>query len=131
MVKENFDKIISDLELRISMCEKHLGNITTKSELLQLQLCEFLKLKNFCQEEHSRMDKINSDFYHLIGMGNLTPIQTQKLCGLIRKYLVYRSDIKFIASVIITDYNFTFPTTSEYKTFLGNIKLESEIRAKN
>ncbi len=86
MEKEKFEKIIRDLEVRVVICERRLELLTSKEDLLALPLKDFIELKNFCQEEQSKMDKVNTDLYHLIGMGNLTPIQTQKLCGLIRKY---------------------------------------------
>ena len=76
------------------------------------------------------MDKANNDLYHLIGMGGLTPIQLQKLFGLIKKYLVYRSDIKYLASLSTIDLNINFPQASEYNTYLGQIKLTSEPRSK-
>ena len=130
MNKESFDKIVKDLETRISMCEKKLDKIASKETLLNISLKEFIELRNYCQEEQSKMDKVNNDLYHLIGMGGLTPIQLQKFCGLIKKYLVYRSDIKYLASLSTIDLNINFPQASEYKTYLGQIKLTSEPRLK-
>lgn len=130
MNKESFDKIVRDLEIRISMCEKKLDTLKTKNDLFAISLKDFIDLKNFCQEEHSKMDKVNSDLYHLIGMGGLTPIQLQKLCGLVRKYLVYRSDIKYLACLSTIDFNINFPQASDYKTYLGQIRLTSEPRSK-
>lgn len=130
MNKESFDKIVKDLETRISMCEKKLDKIASKETLLNIPLKEFIELRNYCQEEQSRMDKINNDLYHLIGMGGLTPIQLQKFCGLIKKYLVYRSDIKYLASLSTIDLNINFPQASDYKTYLGQIRLTSEPRSK-
>lgn len=130
MNKESFDKIVKDLETRISMCEKKLDKIASKETLLNISLKEFIELRNYCQEEQGRMDKVNNDLYHLIGMGDFTPIQLQKFCGLIKKYLVYRSDIKYLASLSTIDLNINFPQASEYNTYLGQIKLTSEPRSK-
>ena len=130
MNKENFDKIVKDLETRISMCEKKLDKIASKETLLNISLKEFIELRNYCQEEQGRMDKVNNDLYHLIGMGGLTPIQLQKFCGLVKKYLVYRSDIKYLACLSTIDLNINFPQASDYKTYLGQIRLTSEPRSK-
>lgn len=130
MEKEKFEKIIRDLEVRVVICERRLELLTSKEDLLALPLKDFIELKNFCQEEQGRMDKVNTDLYHLIGMGGLTPIQLQKFCGLVRRYLVFRSDVKYLASLVISDTNINFPQISNYKTYLGQIKLESEIRSK-
>lgn len=126
MDKNSFEKIIKDLEVRINMCEKRFNKLKTKDDLLSISLKEFIDLKSFCQEEHAKMDKINSDLYHLIGMGNLTPIQLQKFCALIRKYLAYRSDVKYLACISTVDLNINFPNSSDYKTYLGQIRLKSE-----
>lgn len=125
MEKEKFDKIVKDLENRISMCEKKLDKIDSKETLLNISLKEFIGLRNYCQEEQSKMDKANNDLYHLIGMGDFTPIQLQKFCSLVRKYLVFRSDVKYLASLVISDTNISFPQKSNYKTYLGQIKLEN------
>lgn len=130
MEKEKFEKIIKDLEVRVAICEKRLEPLTSKEDLLSLPLKDFIELKNFCQEEQGRMDKVNTDLYHLIGMGGLTPIQLQKFCGLVKKYLVFRSDVKYLASLVISDTNINFPQISSYKTYLGQIKIESEARTK-
>lgn len=130
MEKEKFEKIIRDLEVRVVICERRLELLTSKEDLLALPLKDFIDLKNFCQEEQGRMDKVNTDLYHLIGMGGLTPIQLQKFCGLVRRYLVFRSDVKYLASLVISDTNINFPQISNYKTYLGQIKLESEARTK-
>jgi hypothetical protein len=130
MNKESFDKIVKDLATRISMCEKKLDNIASKETLLNISLKEFIELRNYCQEEQGRMDKVNNDLYHLIGMGGLTPIQLQKFCGLVKRYLVYRSDIKYLACLSTIDLNINFPQASDYKTYLGQIRLTSEPRSK-
>lgn len=124
MEKEKFEKIIRDLEVRVVVCERRLEHLTSKEDLLALPLKDFIDLKNFCQEEQSRMDKVNNDLYHLVGMGGFTPIQLQKFCALVKRYLVFRSDIKYLASLVIADTNINFPALSSYKTYLGQIKLE-------
>ena len=124
MEKEKFEKIIRDLEVRAVICERRLERLTSKEDLLALPLKDFIDLKNFCQEEQGRMDKVNNDLYHLVGMGGLTPIQLQKFCGLVKRYLAFRSDIKYLASLVVSDININFPAVSSYRTYLGQIKLE-------
>ena len=125
MEKEKFEKIMEDLEVRVVICKRRLERLTSKEDLLALSLKDFIDLKNFCQEEQGRMDKVNTDLYHLIGMGDFTPIQLQKFCSLVKKYLVFRSDVKYLASLVISDTNINFPQKSNYKTYLGQIKLEN------
>ncbi len=132
MNKEVFTKIQSRLEARISKCELVLYGIETTEDLKKLTIERAQHLQRFCKEEESVMDKfVQSDLYHLIGMGQLTPPQMMKLTYLTRDWLKYRSTIKTIAM------NFDkisqlpgLPAHSSYKLRTwDDIALSSEISA--
>ena len=98
MNKEIFTKIQSRLEARISKCEFVLWGIETTEDLRKLTIERVQHLQRFCKEEESVMNKfVQSDLYHLIGMGNLTAPQMMKLTYLTKDWLKYRSTIKTIA----------------------------------
>lgn len=65
-------------------------------------------------------------FIHILGMGNLTPVQTSKLVSVFKNYMTYRSDIKSISMSSPKSIP-NIPTTAEYKlSVLGNYKLKSK-----
>lgn len=98
MNKEIFTKIQERLEARISKCELTLCGIETTEDLKKLTIERAQHLQQFCKQEESLMDKfVQSDLYHLIGMGNLTAPQMTKLTFLTRDWLAYRSTVKAIA----------------------------------
>jgi hypothetical protein len=98
MNKEIFTKIQERLEARISKCELTLWGIETTEDLKKLTIERVQHLQQFCKQEESLMDKfVQSDLYHLIGMGNLTAPQMMKLTFLTRDWLAYRSTVKAIA----------------------------------
>jgi hypothetical protein len=130
MNKDIFIKIQSRLEARISKCELVLCGIETTEDLKKLTIEMAQHIQRFCKEEESVMDKfVQSDLYHLIGMGQLTPPQMAKLTFLTRDWLKYRSTIKTIAM------NFDkisqlpgLPVHSSYRLRLwDDITLSSEI----
>lgn len=97
MTKEQFQKIMTALETRRSLCEKHLGELHITDDIGLLTLAQAADLKNFCIAEEEIMTKICMvDLYHVIGMGNLTPIQMMKFTYAMQKYLSYRPTIKAI-----------------------------------
>lgn len=132
MNKEVFTKIQSRLEAKVSRCELVLYGIETTEDLKKLTIERALHLQQFCRQEEAEMDRfMQSDLYHLIGMGQLTPPQMMKLTYLTRDWLKYRSTIKTIAM------NFDkisqlpgLPVHSSYKLKLwDDITLSSEISA--
>lgn len=99
MNKEVFTKIQTRLETRISKCAFTLCGIETTDDLKKLTIERAQHLQRFCKEEQAVMDKfVQSDLYHLIGMGKLTPPQMTKLTFLTRDWLAFRSTIKAIAT---------------------------------
>lgn len=99
MVKENFDKLITALDLRINNCKHNLSAIKTTVDLELLTIAQARDLKAFCIKELDTMTKILMvDLYHIIGMGDLTPIQMMKFIYKIKQYAEFRPDVKAIAS---------------------------------
>lgn len=126
MNKEQFQKIMTALEARITLCNTHLGNIQTTADIGQLTLVQAADLKSFCISEEEIMTHICMvDLYHVIGMGKLTPIQMMKFTYSIQEYLEYRPTIKAIAKHLdsITELP-KIPVETQYKLrYLGNFTL--------
>ena len=132
MNKEIFTKIQERLEARISKCEFVLWGIETTEDLRKLTIERAQHLQRFCKEEESVMDKfIQSDLYHLIGMGNLTAPQMMKLTYLTKDWLKYRSTIKTIAMNLDKISQLPgLPAHSSYRLRLwDDIVLSSEVSA--
>lgn len=118
MNKEIFDKIKSTLETRIQHCQAYLIGIETTDDLKRLTIEQAQLLIRFCKEEESMMTRVvQTDLYHIIGMGDLTPPQMMQFTYLIKDWLQYRSTIKTIA------FNFDkisqlpgLPVTAVYRT---------------
>lgn len=131
MEKEKFEKIINNLEERIEQCYSYLGYIVNKKDLEEITVNDLKNLITFCRSEQGKMDTIlTTELYHILGMGNLTVQQQNKLISNLKKYMYYRSDIKAIAcnATDVTKLP-DLPTNSEYKlTILGDFKLKSEKR---
>ena len=99
MNKTDFNLIMNSLEARTAECSKHLDNIRTTDDIKQLTIQQAIDLKQFCSEEEAVMTKIAMvDLYHIIGMGDLTPIQMSQFIFRIKDYLQYRPNIKSIAT---------------------------------
>lgn len=133
MNKDNFQTIQTNLEQRITECKEHLDGITTTDDLKVLTINQAQELKNWCKKEQSIMDKIVcSEFRHIIGMGELTVVQTNLFIKLMKEYMNYRSDIKTLAVHFSSlDKLPGLPSQSEFELkCLGNFKLKSKIRGR-
>ncbi len=103
MIKQDFDKITTALETRINECEKYLANIKTTDDLANMTLKDLAALREFCKNESAVMTEIIMvDFYHIIGMGNLTAIQEAKFIKQMKKYMSFRTNMKSLASQLNT-----------------------------
>ena len=103
MIKQDFEKITSALETRINECDKYLADIKTTDDLANKTLRDLSALRDFCKKESLVMTEIIMvDFYHIIGMGNLTAIQEAKFIKQIKKYMSFRTNIKSLASQLNT-----------------------------
>ena len=72
------------------------------------------------------------DSYHIIGMGNLSAVQSTQFTKLLNKYLSYRSDIKAISNLGEISNLPKLPTISKFKLLqLGDITLVSQMRGEN
>lgn len=125
-----YNCIINNLTERIENCKKHLDGILSTDDLSNLSIKDFLELKSFCKQENIDMTEICMvDLYHILGMGNLSVVQTQKFLKLLNKYTSYRSDIKCICSISDVESLPKLPTCSKYTLHkLGNITLRSKGR---
>jgi hypothetical protein len=130
MIKIEFQKIMDALEGRIKLCSLHLGEIATTDDLGSLTISRAADLKHFCEAEVEIMTKICMvDFYHIIGMGELTPPQIVKFHYTMRRYLQYRPTIKAIANHL--DSIFELPkiqVATQYKLMgLGDLTLTAGV----
>lgn len=98
MKKERFQIIYSAITLRVELCRIKLGNISSVEDLQKLTLRDAQELRDFCIKEEAIMTKVcQTDLYHIIGMGELTPPQMMQFCFTVRDYLQYRSIVKTLA----------------------------------
>lgn len=97
MKKEDFEIVQNKLKERIDLCEKYLGCLNEESNLDELSVKQVRLMKEFCDEEIKIQTKILMvDFYHVIGMGNLSVSQTGSFLKNIKIYSRYRPVIKTI-----------------------------------
>lgn len=98
MKVELFTNIVHTLEGRIAECKQYLAGIDTTDDIRALTIAQGQELRNFCRKEEPMMTKLaQTDLYHIIGMGNLSPVQMMKFTYLVRDYLQYRSTVKTLA----------------------------------
>ena len=130
MKKEVFDIIINNLEQRTRECGEHLDHIHTTADLENVSLKDAVELQKFCKSEQFKMTEIAMvDSYHIIGMGNLSAVQSAQFNKLLTKYLSYRTDIKAISNLSTLANLPKLPTASQFKLLqLGDITLVSEAR---
>lgn len=130
MKKDVFNVIIENLSERIQECEKYLEHIHNTDDLENISLKDAVDLQKFCKIEQFKMTEIAMvDSYHIIGMGNLSAVQSAQFNKVLTKYLSYRSDIKAISNLNTISNLPKLPTVSKYKLLqLGDITLISESR---
>lgn len=108
MIKSDFELIMDSINDRIAGCSEHLDRVHTTDDIKQLTIQQAINLKQFCVDEEPIMTKIAMvDLYHIIGMGNMTPIQMSSFIYKVKDYLEYRPRIKAIAKNL--DSIFTLP----------------------
>ena len=133
MNKETFEIIKTNLEKRVNECKAHLDHIITTDNLKTITVGEAQELKAWASKENAIMTEIVMvDFYHIIGMGELTVLQTNTFIKLIKKYISYRSDIKTISAYLSLDNLPNLPSASEFTLKqLGDITLTSKVRGRD
>ena len=133
MNKETFEIIKTNLEARVNECKAHLDHIITTDDLKTITVGEAQELKAWASKEGAIMTEIVMvDFYHIIGMGELTVLQTNAFIKLIKEYMSYRSDLKTIGAHFSLDNLPNLPSTSEFTLKqLGDITLTSKVRGRS
>ena len=130
MDKTLFEGCINRFNRIIDRCHLVLDKVITRDDILKMPLGDVQTLKQFCTEEQSKQDKIFSEVRHLLGMGNLSPVQTSQLIKCFKEYSAFRSDIKTIAMHLesITDLP-GLPSKAKFKLeILGDFELVSQLR---
>lgn len=132
MKKEIFEIIQTNLQTRIDACKRHLDHIQTTEDLSKISIKEFIDLKTFCKHEQVDMTEIVMvDFYHVIGMGDLTITQRNKFLSMMYEYTSYRSDIKCISMMDSVEKLPKLPSRSSFKLHkLGDVTLTSKLRGR-
>ena len=126
MKKDRFELIMSTLEGRKSLCYSYLDGIQNTADLSEITLARAAELKKFCIEEENIMTNIVMvDLYHVIGMGDLSPVQMMQFTYSIKEYLEYRPIIKAIVKNLDSIMNLPkIPVKTQYKLQgLGGITL--------
>lgn len=126
MKKDNFEIIMAALEGRKSLCYSYLDGIQNTADLSEITLARAAELKKFCIEEENIMTNIVMvDLYHVIGMGDLSPVQMMQFTYSIKEYLEYRPVIKAIVKNLDSIMSLPkIPVKTKYKLQgLGGITL--------
>ena len=125
MNKIQFEKIIKNYTIVADDCETFVKLFENGQSIEDLTIKAFKELQIKARNLQSKSDSIlHNELYHLIGMGNLTPIQTQKLCAVIKKIASARSYFKPIATYVLNKLP-EVPDKSSYKCEVAEIKLNS------
>lgn len=98
MKVNDFNKIINTMTIYLTQGINAVEKFKNKGDILNLTDNEFNNYFSQVQNLHGIMDKFNTDFYHLIGMGNLSGPQTMLLCQLVKKVESIRHNIKLIVN---------------------------------
>ena len=124
MEKTMFNQIITNYTKIANECEEFI-KIGGDFDLESLTIKEFKELIAKARTLQSKSDSIlHNELYHIIGMGNLTATQTQKLCAVIKKIASARSYFKPIATYVLNKLP-EVPDKSSYKCDVAEIKLNS------
>lgn len=124
MEKTMFNQIITNYTKIATECEEFV-KIGGDFDLENLTIKEFKELIAKARSLQSKSDGIlHNELYHIIGMGNLTAAQTQKLCAVIKKIASARSYFKPVATYVLNKLP-EVPDKSSYKCDVAGIKLNS------
>ena len=125
MEKNQFNSIIENYTYVLAECTEFINLFNGDFDLNNLTIKDFKKLMEKARKLQSKTDKIlKSELYHLIGMGNLTATQTQKLCAVIKQISHARSYFKPVAGYVLNKLP-DVPDKSSYKCDVAGIKLTS------
>lgn len=124
MKESEFATIINEINNHITVFEQEYKGLQAGDYTKSLTIDKYNHLINISKINQAMMDRHISDFYHLIGMGNLNCCQISRLSKIFKKYLSYRSHIKFFANKAPVVDTQSLKVNSEYKLTCG-IKLQS------
>ena len=103
MEKEYYNKIINALDEKIKICKESFGPIKTKEDVENLSVVEARRLRDLAKTEVEDMTEIAMvELYHILGMGNLTAIQTTTFIRKMKEYLSYRPTMKNFSAAFNT-----------------------------
>ena len=126
MEKEYYNKIINALDEKIKICKENFGLIKTKQDVENLSVVEARRLKDLAKTEVEDMTEIVMvELYHILGMGNLTVIQTTTFIRKMKEYLSYRPTMKNFSRAFNTleDLPSIPPKTKYHLNHLGDFWL--------
>lgn len=126
MTAERFSKIFDALLERKNKCDEILGSLFENPDISDRTIKEIVAIKEFCEAELPIMTNIAMcDLYHIIGMSDITPIQTMQFIKVFKEYIRYRVIVK-----LFTDKEFyidevpKLPKKSRYRMLeLGNVEV--------
>lgn len=99
MKKEEFARLMEGLNSRVDSCKRYLDTVNTTEDLAKLSIVAARSLRDWAREEQGKMDQVaKSELYHILGMGNLTVVQTMEFIAKVKTYLSFRSTIRTIAA---------------------------------
>lgn len=125
MQKELFEQVITKYQAVLEECEAFVKLFEDDADLEKLTIKDFKELIAKAQKLQGKADGIlHNELYHLIGMGNLTSVQTSKLCAVIKKIASTRSYFKPVAGYVLNKLP-KVPDKSDYKCGIAGIQLKS------
>ena len=125
MEKTQFNSIIENYTKVAEEAESFIELFNGDFDLNNLTIKDFKTLMEKARKLQSKTDKIlKSELYHLIGMGNLTATQTQKLCAVIKRISASRSYFKPVSCYVLNKLP-DVPDKSSYKCEIAGVKLDS------
>lgn len=99
MEKEVFEKLMSMLLKRVKACETYLTGLDSMAALKKKSFEEYREIIEFCESEYPISTQICMvDLYHIVGMGELSPIQLSKFLKPFKYYVSFRPIIKDLAT---------------------------------
>lgn len=125
----DFETICNALIARRETCEAHLNHIKTKEDFENLTIKQAKELKAFCTEELVKQSNILMvDFYHVVGMTNMSAVQLAKFIKLIKEYASYRPALNAIGKKDLDLNNLPdIPTATKFRPLeLGDLTIYSD-----
>ena len=125
MEKEKFNQIIRNYTKVVEECEEFINLFNGNFDLRELKVKDLEVLIEKARALQGKTNSIlQSELYHLIGMGNLTPTQLAQLCAIVKKISSSRSYFKPVACYVLNKLP-EVPDKSNYKCNIAGVKLES------